>query len=824
MSRPQAQHKLQWLLFFCFFGSGLAPTLFATEQPKPRVCLLSQVILVSGANQTSAVSTTLPNPIVVQALSLDGTVIESNTTISFSVVSPTGATGASFSNPNPTTASDGTASTLFTPGNLPGSYQITASARCVLPANAATFNETALPGTPTLTLAKAGGDNQTATVPNIGFALPMAVQVTPPASVPITFTISQAPSNSTQASLSATSAGGTTTTSLPVQTDPTTGLASVYLLPDVAGQYQVSAFCTAATSICINSPVMFTETYCPLNVTQDAARKTMIAHFTPSAGSLVAAEKACGFVGFNWQQKITSFTPPDPKTIVPRNPALIPQNISSDGSFFAPPAVFDPPPGSWIYFDSDYNPYPFYYPSSDVISQEQSPTNKCVATLSNCPSSLYMVSQDDTTLAFYDSPSDQCLPNPPGTGTVLNAVHQVNLWRNHCAGEAPQGSDVEFLTMLVGINQDGTASSPLSQWTWKSTFNGTAGGIAVTSSNLPIDPGSGTGGVTITGLNGVPQTPPTINCNANPNTLSPDGQSVSVAISGSVLAGTSTILPGTLLFSVDDSEGQIEPSGPIALNSDGTYSFTVPVIASDAGREYTVQITTSDNVGNVGSCSALVSIPNPLGVPSSGNTCNGTFTGTFNGNLNISTAQTCVFEGGSITGNITQTGGDLLLNNTAVGGNLHVMGGGTFLILPSTTIDGDLQVNNLPASPSENQVCGATINGNLQYQNNAASIAVGGDPSCPGTTVGGNVQIQNNTASATVSTTHVTGDLQDQNNSAPTQLVANTVGGNLQVQNNAGSTQIVNNSVQKNLECNNNASITGGGNTASQKQGQCANF
>ena len=75
-----------------------------------------------------------------------------------------------------------------------------------------------------------------------------------------------------------------------------------------------------------------------------------------------------------------------------------------------------------------------------------------------------------------------------------------------------------FTTQLVGIcnatpsplcSSSGSPSIPLFQWTWTDTFNGTSGGISTTYNFLPLDPGSGTGDITITSINGV-QLPPVI--------------------------------------------------------------------------------------------------------------------------------------------------------------------------------------------------------------------------------------------------------------------------------------------------------------------------
>jgi hypothetical protein len=100
-------------------------------------------------------------------------------------------------------------------------------------------------------------------------------------------------------------------------------------------------------------------------------------------------------------------------------------------------------------------------------------------------------------------------------------------------------------------------------------------------------------------------------------------------------------------------------------------------------------------------------------------------------------------------------------------------------------IDGNLEIHNISPGPTQNQICGVNLNGNLQFHNNGTPVQIGSpSSSCVGNLVGGNLDIHDN--------------------SAPTQVFDNTVSGKLQ--------------------CHNNASTQGGGNTASQKQGQCATF
>ena len=137
--------------------------------------------------------------------------------------------------------------------------------------------------------------------------------------------------------------------------------------------------------------------------------------------------------------------------------------------------------------------------------------------------------------------------------------------------------------------------------------------------------------------------------------------------------------------------------------------------------------------------------------------------------------------------------------------SFQVNGGGTFSLGSSTTIKGNLQVQNIPAGAAQNQICATSVGGDLQFHNNGTAVQIGSSaPSCPGNVIGGNLQVQNNTAA--------------------TVMYGNTVAGNLQDQTNTGSTQVFHNAVTHNLQCQNNTSITGGGNTAAQKQGQCASF
>jgi len=130
---------------------------------------------------------------------------------------------------------------------------------------------------------------------------------------------------------------------------------------------------------------------------------------------------------------------------------------------------------------------------------------------------------------------------------------------------------------------------------------------------------SGTFAVTISSMNGVPQTSPSVSCTVTPSTLwPPNGKPVEVTVSGTVTAGTQPIPADGTTYAVTDEYGQVQPSGSISLGTEGSYSFGVSLVASRYGidrdgRTYTVAVSATDTVGNVGSCSVVVTVPHDQG-------------------------------------------------------------------------------------------------------------------------------------------------------------------------------------------------------------------
>ncbi len=131
------------------------------------------------------------------------------------------------------------------------------------------------------------------------------------------------------------------------------------------------------------------------------------------------------------------------------------------------------------------------------------------------------------------------------------------------------------------------------------------------------------------------------------------------------------------------------------------------------------------------------------------------------------------------------TGGNLILNNASVMGNVNIEGGGTYTLGPALSIMSTLDIENIPSGTAQNSICGVTVNGGLQVDANATAVQIGSSSgSCAG----------------------------------------NTIGGDLEILSNSALVQTFNNKVGNNLVCTGNNSVSGGGNTARQKQTQCSSF
>jgi hypothetical protein len=136
-----------------------------------------------------------------------------------------------------------------------------------------------------------------------------------------------------------------------------------------------------------------------------------------------------------------------------------------------------------------------------------------------------------TTLVFGDQPNDQCILGPDGQPSL--GYRQNRGAQAPCGGTfASKDSTLDFITELVGVTDDpdcvNNGDCPvLGGFTWTDNFNGISdpmicfttvpppptcsqtgtGGVPSFTeffSDSPIDPSTGTGGITLVSVNGVP--------------------------------------------------------------------------------------------------------------------------------------------------------------------------------------------------------------------------------------------------------------------------------------------------------------------------------
>jgi len=352
--------------------------------------------------------------------------------------------------------------------------------------------------------------------------------------------------------------------------DKNSGILSTTGTPAAAqGSYPLTVQATDSGGL--TGPKQFTLTIgCPMSVgyypggppSGDGKPTTMNAFFTPvtQAGSgIAAAELACGFIGFNFVQEVTTDAYPP---------------MDAAGNVLSVPYSDPPPPPypglSGGYFGVPDSAYPFFWNQNDLAQ-----TVPCTSNTQYLPFSVPIETSD--TLYFQDCPNEPRIQ--------------------------PTDPAIAFTTSLVGVLPSGNPSSTLDTWKWTSTFNGAnAGGVSQRKSYSPIDPNTGTGGITIASINGVPTPIVTVTPSAT-NLTTAQVLKVSVTVKGAastpVPTGSVTLTSGSYTSSATAlSKGSATigvPAGSLAAGSD---TLTV-VYAPDKASLALFSISTASAEVNV---------------------------------------------------------------------------------------------------------------------------------------------------------------------------------------------------------------------------------
>jgi hypothetical protein len=162
-------------------------------------------------------------------------------------------------------------------------------------------------------------------------------------------------------------------------------------------------------------------------------------------------------------------------------------------------------------------------------------------------------------------------------------------------------------------------------------------------------------------------------------------------------------------------------------------------------------------------------------------------------NLNVKNGGVATLDGTLVTGNIVvEDGGKLFLKNgVEVEGNVQSFGA-SHTSVKDTTVGGSVQIKNTPKI----LVTTSTIEGDLQLEENNATLP---ETKITWNVIGGNLQLYKNKFT-----------------NRQARIIANDVYGNLQlVDNQTGTIVVKNNYVESALQCSDNdAVITGSGNDA----------
>jgi hypothetical protein len=99
---------------------------------------------------------------------------------------------------------------------------------------------------------------------------------------------------------------------------------------------------------------------------------------------------------------------------------------------------------------------------------------------------------------------------------------------------------------------------------------------------------------------------PVVTAAANPSTAPKGPKPVNVTISGSVTDAVSAV---SASFNVIDEYGTTQPSGPITVQANGNYSFTLALPANRPGNDrdghlYTIVVSAVDQAGNSATATA----------------------------------------------------------------------------------------------------------------------------------------------------------------------------------------------------------------------------
>ena len=144
-------------------------------------------------------------------------------------------------------------------------------------------------------------------------------------------------------------------------------------------------------------------------------------------------------------------------------------------------------------------------------------------------------------------------------------------------------------------------------------------------------------------------------------------------------------------------------------------------------------------------------------------------------NVFVPAGAICTLRGVTVTGNVEVEGALVARDSgagtpTTIDGNVQGDPAQIVQIIEGTVVEGSVQIKGTASPPfvgNFNVLCGSTIRGDLQFEDNGRFILIGAGLCAGfggGSTVDGNVQIEKNTGGATIAGNTIGGDLQCKDN------------------------------------------------------------
>lgn len=204
----------------------------------------------------------------------------------------------------------------------------------------------------------------------------------------------------------------------------------------------------------------------------------------------------------------------------------------------------------------------------------------------------------------------------PNTTATLEPTLNENGWANEDVQVNLSAVDDEGGSGVASITYSSTGAQTIGSTTVNSnqaSFNVTAEGTTVVHFFATDQDGNVETEETVTVR--VDQTDPTITASVKPRRLWPPNQrEVTVTVTGQISDALSGVDFTSGEFTLIDEYGNLNNTGPITINGDGTYSFTVDLVAfrkkrDRNGRTYTIKVSANDEAGNTATQTVEVVVP-----------------------------------------------------------------------------------------------------------------------------------------------------------------------------------------------------------------------